>query len=315
VSGTSTSMTPETSERSAGRSRLMADGALALMTALWGVTFVVVKEALSHGDPFSFLTLRFATGAVVLTALAWRGMLVPQTLRRGLVLGVFLFLGFALQTVGLVSTTPSRSAFITGLYVVLVPVLGLVLFRRVPRVPSVVGVTLAAVGMRYLTGVEVGADEGLSTGDWLTLGCAVAYAFHILLTERYAPKSGATALVAVQLWVVALLSALCLPFTEVHVAWTSSFLGAVAICGLLASALAITVQTWAQARTTAVRAALIYATEPVFAAVYSVALGYEALGTREWVGGGFIVAGVLVAELGGHLWGRLRSQALVSPPA
>jgi drug/metabolite transporter (DMT)-like permease len=242
-------------------------------------------------------------------------MLVPQTLRRGLVLGLFLFLGFALQTVGLVSTTPSRSAFITGLYVVLVPVLGLVLFRRVPRVPSVVGVTLAAVGMHYLTGVEVGTDEGLSTGDWLTLGCAVAYAFHILLTERYAPKSGATALVAVQLWVVALLSALCLPFTEVHVEWTSSLLGAVAVCGLLASALAITVQTWAQARTTAVRAALIYATEPVFAAVYSVALGYETLGTREWVGGSFIVAGVLVAELGGHLWGRLRSQALASPSA
>jgi drug/metabolite transporter (DMT)-like permease len=84
---------------------------------------------------------------------------------------------------------------------------------------------------------------------------------------------------------------------------------------LLASALAITVQTWAQARTTAVRAALIYAMEPVFAAVYSVALGYETLGTREWVGGSFIVAGVLVAELGGHLWGRLRSQALASPSA
>lgn len=315
MSATSPSMTTETTERPAGQSRLMADGALALITALWGVTFVVVKEALGHGDPFSFLTLRFATGAVALTALAWRGMLVPQTLRRGLVLGVFLFLGFALQTVGLVSTTPSRSAFITGLYVVFVPVLGLVLFRRVPRLASVVGVTLAAVGMHYLTGVEMGAGEGLSPGDWLTLGCAVAYAFHILLTERYAPQSGATALVAVQLWVVALLSALCLPFTEVHVEWTSSFLGAVAICGLLASALAITVQTWAQARTTAVRTALIYATEPVFAAVYSVSLGYEVLGTREWVGGGFIVAGVLVAELGGHLWGRLRSQALASPSA
>jgi drug/metabolite transporter (DMT)-like permease len=283
------------------------------MTILWGTTFAVVKGALGHGDPFSFLTLRFTIGAVALSALAWRGMLVPQTLRRGLVLGFFLFLGFALQTGGLVTTTPSRSAFITGLYVVLVPVLGLALFRRVPRVASLVGVVLAAVGLRYLTGVEVGAGEGLSTGDWLTLGGSVSYAFHILLTERYAPRSGATALVAVQLWVVALLSALCLPFAEVRVEWTPSFLGAAAACGLLASALAITVQTWAQARTTAVRAALIYAMEPVFAAGYSVALGYETLGVREWVGGGFIVAGVLVAELGGHLWGRLRPQAASVP--
>jgi drug/metabolite transporter (DMT)-like permease len=315
VSSTSASMTTGMSEHSEGQSRLQADGAMTLMTAFWGITFVVVKGALSHGDPFSFLTLRFSIGAVALTAFAWRGMLVPQTLRRGLVLGLFLFLGFALQTVGLVTTTPSRSAFITGMYVVFVPMLGLALFRRVPRVASVVGVVLAAVGLHYLTGVQVGEAEDLSTGDWLTLGCAMAYAFHILLTERYAPKSGATALVAVQLWVVALLSALCLPFTEVRVEWTPSFLGAAAVCGLLASALAITVMTWAQARTTAVRAALIYATEPVFAAVYSVALGYETLGVREWVGGGFIVAGVLVAEVGGHLLGRLRSQAPVSPPA
>jgi len=308
VSSTSTSVSTGTPERSEGNVRLQADGALAFITAFWGITFAVVKGALDDGDPFSFLTLRFALGAVVLTAIARREVLVPHTLRRGLVLGLLLFLGFALQTVGLVTTTPSRSAFITGLYVVFVPVLGLVLFRRMPRVASWVGVVLAAVGLRYLTGAEVGAEQGLSSGDWLTLGCAVAYAFHILLTERYAPKSGATALVAVQLWVVALLSALCLPFTGARVAWTPAFLGAVAFCGLFASALAISVQTWAQARTTAVRTALIYATEPVFAAVFSEAMGHETLGAREWVGGGLIVAGVLVAELGGQLLEHLRAR-------
>jgi len=291
-----------------GGARLRADGALALITAFWGITFVVVKGALDHGDPFSFLVLRFSIGALALTAIARRQVLVPRTLRRGLVMGLFLFLGFVLQTVGLVSTTPSRSAFITGLYVVFVPVLGLALFRRVPRISSWGGVVLAAAGLHYLSGVDVGPRPGLSSGDWLTLGCAVAYAFHILLTERYAPKSGVFALVAVQLWVVALLSVLCLPFTGARVEWTPSFLGAVAFCGLFASAFAISVQTWGQARTTAVRAALIYSMEPVFAAVYSVALGYETLGVREWVGGGLIVAGVLMAELGGHLWDRLRAR-------
>ena len=108
---------------------------------------------------------------------------------------------------------------------------------------------------------------------------------------------------------VSVLSVLCLPFAGARVEWVPSFLGAVAFCGLLASAVAICVQTWAQARTTAVRVALICSTEPVFAAVYSVALGYERLGPREWVGGGLIIAGVLVAELGAHLWGRLSARS------
>lgn len=310
MSSTSSSSTAAPSHPG-GRTRLAADGALMLMAAFWGTTFVVVKGALGHGDPYSFLALRFTLGALALSAVARRRMLVPETLRRGALLGVFLFLGFVLQTVGLVSTTPSRSAFITGLYVVFVPVLGLVLFRRSPRLSSWVGVGLAAVGLRYLTGADLGEERGfasiLSWGDWLTLGCAVSYAVHILLTERYAPKSSVVPLVAVQLWVVAGLSALCLPFTEVHVRWTPAFLGAVAFCGLIASALALCVQTWAQARTTAVRVALICSLEPVFTAVYSVELGYETLGVREWVGGGLIVLGVLVAELGGFLWERLRA--------
>jgi drug/metabolite transporter (DMT)-like permease len=284
------------------------------MAAFWGTTFVVVKDALGDGDPFSFLSLRFTLGALALTAVARREMLVPRTLGRGLLLGFFLFLGFVLQTVGLVSTTPSRSAFITGLYVVFVPVLGLALFRKLPHVFSWGGVVLAVVGLRYLTGADLGAGQGPSTGDWLTLGCAAAYAIHILLTERYATKEGVVALVAVQLWVVALLSALCLPFTEVRVAWTPSFVGAVLFCGLVASALALCVQTWAQARTTAVRVALITSMEPVFAAGYSVALGYERLGVREWGGGGLIVLAVLVAELGGHLWERLRARTSRRPP-
>jgi drug/metabolite transporter (DMT)-like permease len=287
--------------------RLRADGALVVLTVLWGTTFVVVKDALSHGDPFSFLALRFGVGAAVLSVLAGRRMLAPTTLRRGVVLGVFLFAGFALQTVGLTDTTPSRSAFITGLYVLLVPLVMLALFRRVPRASSLAGVVLSAMGLYYLTGTDVGS-AGFSRGDGLTLGCAVAYAFHIAFTDRYAPREGVDALVAVQLWVVALLSALCLPFAGARVEWTPAFLGAVAFCGVFASAVALSVQTWAQARTSAVRAAIIYSLEPLFAAAFSVVLGYERLGVREWVGGALIVLGVLVAELGGAWWERWRAR-------
>jgi drug/metabolite transporter (DMT)-like permease len=297
--------------------RLQADGALALITLFWGVTFVVVKDALGHGDPFTFLTLRFLVGAGVLSVLAGRQVLNPVNLRRGSVLAAFLFVGFALQTVGLTLTTPSRSAFITGMSVVFVPLLSLVLFKRVPKVTSLLGVVLAAVGLYFLTRPDAGAagavggeGGGLARGDVLTLGCAVAYAFHITLTERYAPKEGVMGLVAVQLWGVALLSALCLPFVTRRVEWNPSFVVAVLVCGVLASAVAISVQTWGQARTSAVRAAVIYSMESVFAAGCSVALGYEVLGAREWAGGGLILLGVLVSDVGAAAWKWWRSRAV-----
>ncbi|WP_163998131.1 DMT family transporter [Pyxidicoccus caerfyrddinensis] len=294
--------------------RLQADGALVLITLFWGVTFVVVKDALGYADPFTFLTLRFLVGACVLSALAGRQVLNPVNLRRGSVLAAFLFVGFALQTVGLTFTTPSRSAFITGMSVVFVPLLSLVLFKRVPKVTSLLGVVLAVVGLYFLTRPDTGASGGegggLARGDVLTLGCAVAYAFHITLTERYAPKEGVMGLVAVQLWGVTLLSALCLPFVTRRVEWNPSLVAAVLVCGVLASAVAISVQTWGQARTSAVRAAVIYSMESVFAAGCSVALGYEVLGAREWAGGGLILLGVLVSDVGAAAWKWWRSRAV-----
>jgi drug/metabolite transporter (DMT)-like permease len=139
---------------------------------------------------------------------------------------------------------------------------------------------------------------------------AGAYSLHICLTERFAAREGVTGLVAVQLWVVALLSSLCLPFVDVHVAWTPAFVGAFLFCGIFASAGALTVQTWGQARTTAVRAALIYSMESVFASTYSVLLGYETLGPREWSGGALIVSGVLLSEVGAVALERWRARAV-----
>jgi drug/metabolite transporter (DMT)-like permease len=290
------------------RAPLKADGALVFLTALWGVSFLVVKDALAHGDTFSFLALRFGVGAAVLSAVVGRRMFARETLKHGALLSLFLFGGYLFQTLGLERTSPARSAFITGLAVLFVPLLALVLFRQVPRVPALLGVVLSAVGLYFLTRADADSAETFSSGDGLTLICAVCYAVHITLTGRFATKEGAGALVAVQLWGVALLSAACLPFVAVRVAWTSAFLGAVLFCGVVSSAVAISLQTWAQARTSAVRAALIYALEPVFASLFSVSLGYETLGAREWVGGGLIVLGVAVAEVGAAVWDRWRGQ-------
>ncbi|RKH12838.1 EamA family transporter, partial [Corallococcus sp. CA041A] len=149
---------------------------------------------------------------------------------------------------------------------------------------------------------------GFRLGDWLSVGCAVAYAGHILLTERFATKDNAVGLVSVQLVGVAVMSALCLPFVERKLEWTPPLVGAVLACGVLASAVAILVQTWGQARTSAVRAALIFALEPVFASAYSVAVGREVLGPKEWLGGALIVVGVFASELGTAVWDGWRAR-------
>lgn len=292
------------------RAQLQADGALVLLTVLWGTSFLVVKDALASADPFSFLVLRFGLGALVLSAVVGRRMVSRENLKRGALLSLVLFSGYLFQTLGLAHTSPARSAFITGLCVLFVPLFSLVLFRQVPRLPALVGVVLSAVGLYFFTRADTAASEALSPGDLLTLLGAVGYALHITLTARVAPKQGAGALVAVQLWGVALLSAACLPFVETRVVVSGAFIGAVLFCGIVTSAVAISVQTWAQARTTAVRAALIYALEPVFASLFSVSLGYERLGPREWVGGGLIVLGVVVAEVGAAVWDRWRGQTL-----
>lgn len=283
-------------------SRWAADGALLFITAIWGATFVTVKSALAHADTLTFLALRFSLGAVAAALLARGALRDRAAWRGGAVLGVLLFGGYALQTWGLELTTPSRSAFITGLTVVFVPFAQLAIFRTRPPASALVGTGLAVVGLALLTGVE--ARGGLPPGDLLTLGCAVVYAFHIALTGKYARQAPATALVTVQLAVTAALAAIGVPFGPMRLSPTPGFWGAVVLTGVVASAIAISLQAWAQARTSPVRAALLFSLEPVFAAALSAALGHEVLSAREVAGGAVIVLGVLVGELGAARKGR-----------
>ncbi|MFN0060948.1 MAG: DMT family transporter [Myxococcaceae bacterium] len=288
------------------RSSRGAELTLVLLTANWGFTFVTVKDALVHADPFTFLALRFALGAVVLLPWAWPGFRNAKTLRHGLMLGVLLFFGFAFQTWGLVVTTPARSAFITGLCVVIVPLVEWLLFRKVVPWAGWVAVAIAVCGLYLLNG---GAGQRATwVGDLLTLGCAIAYAFHISLTARFAPGARVSTLVAVQLGVVAVGALALLPFAHPHVAFTQGFVAAVVFTGVVASAVAITLQSWAQVRTTAVRAAVIFTLEPLFALLASaVILRRETFGPLELFGGALLIVGVLCAELGTPFWRWLRS--------
>lgn len=287
---------------------LGADLVLVAITAVWGITFVVVKDALASADPLSFLAMRFSLGALLLTLLVRGALLRREELRAGAVLSVFLFLGFVTQTLGLVETPPSRSAFITGMAVVLVPFASILVFRRWPKLPSWAGVALAVAGLYALTGVG-GAAKGTPRGDLLTLACAVTFAFHIVYTEKLAPGRNPVALVAVQLWIVAALSGLCLLVWPPRVTLGQDLVVGVVLTAVFASALAISLQTWAQARTTAVRAALIFSLEPVFATAWSVAVGREVLGRGELLGGALIVLGVLTAEVGNAALARRQAAA------
>ena len=269
--------------------------ALVAVTAVWGVTFVQVKDAVELYPLFAFLALRFAIASMVLAVPAagrLRSLGRPGWL-AGSALGLLLALGYALQTAGLERTTVSSAGFITGLYVVFTPLLALLLFRtRVGR-PVWIGVALAVVGLAMLSGV--GAGDAL--GDLLVLLGSAAYSVQIVLMERYAPRYDAVAFTQAEMLAAFAgfaVVALALGQVEVPHGWT--VWGALLVTGIFASALGFLVQTWAQRRTSATRTALAFAMEPVWAGIFGFWLAGDRLGALGWGGCAVIMAGIVVAE-------------------
>lgn len=282
----------------------MADLALLLLTLAWGTTFLLVKNALAGASVGVFLLARFAiaSAAVALVVLVRRDRATREALRHGLLLGLAMFAGFALQTLGLKTTTAARSAFLTGLCVVVVPFLARFLLGRRVRPWAWMGVSLAVVGLFALTRpFSDGVAAEVRLGDLLTVGCALANAFQILYTSEWSGRHPLALLTLVQVVSTLALSTLLLPFEPARFAWTPALVGTVLYTGIVMTAGAFFVMNWAQRHTTAVRAALIYSLEPVAAALFSHFVGGEALSALDWAGGGLIVLGVVVGELGGAL--------------
>jgi drug/metabolite transporter (DMT)-like permease len=269
---------------------LRADLALLLMCVFWGGTFVLVKQALGDVSTLLYLTLRFGAGTLALLAFGGR----PG--KPGAIVGLFLFLGYVLQTHGLRFTTPSRSAFITSLAVVLVP-LGHGLIKRVwPGWGVGIGAALALVGLLLLTNPLGSAS--IHIGDLWTLGCAIAFTIHILLVGHFSPRVRPLDLATGQTLAATALGLLTFPWAE---GWflrpSGTVWVAVAITGLLCTALAFFVQAWAQQSTTSSHVALIFATEPVFAWITSAILLGERLGLTASIGALLILGGIVFAEL------------------
>ena len=274
-----------------------AELSLLLLTFIWGTTFPLVKTALDFSSPFLFVLLRFALAALAV-GLVFRGRISFEAkgiVKAGAIIGVFLFLGFGFQTLGLKYTTASKSAFITGLFVVMIPLLSYLMLKEKVRIFSVIGVVLALTGL-YLMTRPKGSEFNI--GDFFTFFCAISFSLQVIFVQIYTKRFDFLTLTFIQIAVTALLSipfALALETTKlVYDPW---LILAVLVCAILATALALFLQNRVQKDTTTVKAALIYAMEPVFAAVFSYLLLSELLGWLGILGGGLILSGMLCSEL------------------
>ncbi len=269
--------------------------ALVLVTAIWGLTFVQIKDALDLYPLFAFLAVRFAIAVATLALPVGARLrtLGSGGLVAGASLGALLAAGYGLQTAGLERTTVSAAGFVTGMYVVLTPVLALLLFRIRAGLAVWLGVALAVAGLAMLAGISAGS----MSGDLLVVAAAALYALQIVLMERFAPRYDPLAFTTVEM------SAAFVGFAAITVAagqvelprgWT--VWGALLVTGVFASALAFLIQAWAQQRTSANRTALVFALEPVFAGIFGFALAGDRLGALGWAGCAVIMAGIAVAE-------------------
>jgi drug/metabolite transporter (DMT)-like permease len=286
--------------------RLKADLSLALATLLWGVTFVAVKNALDYSSVFVFLAVRFSLAALLMAAFQPRFLrnIKREECVAGAALGFFMFAGYAFQTAGLQYTTPAKSSFVTGSSVVLVPLLlGLFWARRLTRW-AYAGALVAVFGLYYLT-VPAEGIAHLNRGDVLTFVAATFYAVHIILVGEYTRRHSVAALSVLQVAACALLAWLAAGagsmsgWQAARFAWRWELYLGIAICSVLATAVAFTIQLWAQRYTTPGHAAILFTLEPVFAVITSYILIHERLGGRALLGAVLVFAGILLAELMG----------------
>ncbi len=270
--------------------------ALVGVTAIWGSTFVVVKDAVERMPVTDFLTWRFGLATLAMLVLRPRSVqrLGAPGRRVGVVVGLALGSGYLLQTLGLQHTSAAVSGFITGMFVVLTPLGAAVLLRQAPdRIAWLaVGVATVGLGLLSLRGFSIGG------GELLTLGCAAAFALHIVGLGRWAPSYDAFGLAVVQLLTTTVLCAVVALPGGLAVPPDASVWGALALTALAATALAFVVQTWAQAHLAPTRAAVIMTMEPVFGGLFAVLLAGEVLGPRTLLGAGLVLAAMVLTEVG-----------------
>lgn len=285
-------------------SPVAADFSLAAITVIWGSTFIISKQVLDDISLITYLSVRFAMASALLWLICLPRIkkMNRHTLRDGSILGVLLFSTYILQTGGLMYSTASATAFITGMYIIIVPLLLTFVFRQPPRRATIAGALLATAGLFFLSGTGLG---GFSIADLLILANAFTISLHIIFTGKFAPRHDVLLLTAVQMTVIYLFSAALAPFPSARfsIPGTGPLL-VLAYLAVLGTVLAFLVQTAMQRYTTPARTALIFTLEPVFAALFAFGLGGERLSAAGYCGAALIMTGIAIAETD---WNRLRS--------
>jgi drug/metabolite transporter (DMT)-like permease len=272
---------------SSDRTQMAALVGLTIAAFLFGVTFVVVKAAVEVVDPLAFVGWRFLIGGLALLLLA-----IPRSdgvWRDGAISGMWLFAGYALQTGGLTLTGATNSALITGLYVVFVPLLAALVRRRTPSPWAIVGVVLGFIGTSLLT---VRADLTFGAGDILTVGCAVAFAGHIVSVARFATRHPVIPYTTVQLLTTAMLGLVGSVVFEGPGLPDREGWPAIILTGLGVSAIAYLLQVWAQNRVGPSRTAILLTLEPVFAVIAAAIVLSERLTVAGWFGAVVILGAI-----------------------
>jgi drug/metabolite transporter (DMT)-like permease len=275
----------------------VASVALVGIAAVWGLTFTMVQDAIAILPTLAFLAYRFA-GATLVVAPAFRRGLAELPRAgwiAGLVMGVFLTSGYVFQTLGLEHTSPSDTGFITGLFVVLTPVLGALFLRQRISGLAWAAAAVSALGLYLLSG---SGGHFTLRGDGLVFLAAVSFGAHILATGRAAGRFHVGALLVVQLGVAAVVClALALVHGDLQLPHGAKVWSALLVTALFASALGFFVQTYAQQHAPPARTALILASEPAFAGLFGYLLAGDRLSAVAWLGAGLIMAAIIAVEL------------------
>ena len=279
--------------------KIAAQLSLVFVTIIWGLTFVLVKQSLNDAPPFYFATLRFGLATILAITVVNRKIfqINKNEFIGGIICGFFLFMGYSFQNFGLMNTTASKSAFITSVSVLLVPILLITFNLQQVKWRVWIAVIMATLGLYLL--ILPGGGE-LNLGDILTAGCALSFALHIIAQDIYIKKEvHLLHFFCVQLGFVTLISFInAIIFEPSAIIWSNRLFAAIMITGVLATFFAFLLMIWAQKILNPSETAIIFSVEPVAAALFATAFGGEVLGLFGWLGGGLICLAVVYGELG-----------------
>ncbi len=285
-------------------SRTRAESYLFSLTIIWGSTFVLTKFILENASPFVYVAIRFFIASLLFIALFFQRLrtISKDGIAKGLILGVLLFLGFMLQTIGMKFTTASKSAFVTGLMVVFTPIFQLVIERKAPKTGNIIGVVIVAIGLYLLTSPK---GSEFNIGDALTLVCAVLFSIYTVYLGIFGKEHDPAHLTFIQFASTTILAAIAIPFLEIaRLNLTFNFSLNLAYLAIMPTVVALYIMAKYQKYTTPTRSAIIYSMEPPIAAIFAFFIIGEQIGMIGVIGGMLILSGLIVSELSDVIFTR-----------